>query len=115
MASVSRTRRMGKYFLLLDNLLVILGFFVVMPLISIRLPMSWAGAASIVGLALGLWQLTSRGWVCSAAPWPTASAPNRSSSSVCCCASLSFANRPWLTAPGSDRLLRALRFGRDVV
>ena len=48
MASVSHARRMGKYFLLLDNLLVILGFFVVMPLISIRFVGGLGWAASIV-------------------------------------------------------------------
>ena len=61
MASVSHARRMGKYFLLLDNLLVILGFFVVMPLISIRFVDELGWAASIVGLALGLRQLTQQG------------------------------------------------------
>mgnify|MGYP003589179274 FL=1 len=61
MVSASRARRLGKYFLLLDNLLVILGFFVVMPLISIRFVDGLGWAASVVGLALGLRQLTQQG------------------------------------------------------
>lgn len=50
-----------KYFLLLDNMLVVLGFFVVFPLISIRFveQLGWAGV--IVGFALGLRQLVQQG------------------------------------------------------
>ena len=36
MSRVSQARSLGKYFLLVDNMLVVLGFFVVFPLISIR-------------------------------------------------------------------------------
>lgn len=61
MAPAGYARRMGCYFLLLDNLLVILGFFVVMPLISIRFVDGLGWAASVVGLALGMRQLTQQG------------------------------------------------------
>ncbi|HFZ1935647.1 TPA: multidrug efflux MFS transporter MdtH, partial [Serratia marcescens] len=54
-------RSLGKYFLLLDNLLVVLGFFVVFPLISIRFVDQLGWAALIVGIALGLRQLLQQG------------------------------------------------------
>ena len=61
MALVTQARTLGKYFLLLDNMLVVLGFFVVFPLISIRFveQLGWAGV--IVGFALGLRQLVQQG------------------------------------------------------
>jgi len=52
---------LGKYFLLLDNLLVVLGFFVVFPLISIRFVNQLGWAAVVVGVALGLRQLIQQG------------------------------------------------------
>ena len=52
MSLVSQARSLGKYFLLLDNLLVVLGFFVVFPLISIRFVDQLGWAALIVGIAL---------------------------------------------------------------
>jgi DHA1 family multidrug resistance protein-like MFS transporter len=52
---------LGKYFLLLDNLLVVLGFFVVFPLISIRFVDQLGWAAVVVGAALGLRQLIQQG------------------------------------------------------
>ncbi len=61
MALVSQARSLGKYFLLLDNLLVVLGFFVVSPLISIRFVDQLGWAAVLVGLALGLRQLVQQG------------------------------------------------------
>ncbi|WP_174849374.1 multidrug efflux MFS transporter MdtH [Yersinia artesiana] len=61
MALVSQARSLGKYFLLLDNLLVVLGFFVVFPLISIRFVDQLGWAALLVGLALGLRQLVQQG------------------------------------------------------
>ncbi|HDL8486008.1 TPA: multidrug efflux MFS transporter MdtH [Yersinia enterocolitica] len=61
MALVSQARSLGKYFLLLDNLLVVLGFFVVFPLISIRFVDQLGWAAVLVGLALGLRQLVQQG------------------------------------------------------
>lgn len=61
MPRVSRVRSLGKYFLLLDNLLVVLGFFVVFPLISIRFVDQLGWAALIVGLALGLRQFLQQG------------------------------------------------------
>ncbi|HHX9065035.1 TPA: multidrug efflux MFS transporter MdtH [Yersinia enterocolitica] len=61
MVLVSQARSLGKYFLLLDNLLVVLGFFVVFPLISIRFVDQLGWAAVLVGLALGLRQLVQQG------------------------------------------------------
>ncbi|AVZ80988.1 multidrug transporter MdtH [Edwardsiella ictaluri] len=61
MSLVLQARRSGKYFLLIDNLLVVLGFFVVFPLISIRFVDQLGWAALIVGIALGLRQLLQQG------------------------------------------------------
>ncbi|CAI0765317.1 Multidrug resistance protein MdtH [Serratia entomophila] len=61
MSLVSQARSLGKYFLLLDNLLVVLGFFVVFPLISIRFVDQLGWAALVVGIALGLRQLIQQG------------------------------------------------------
>ncbi|MDR0807388.1 MAG: multidrug efflux MFS transporter MdtH [Enterobacteriaceae bacterium] len=61
MPRVSRVRSLGKYFLLLDNLLVILGFYVVFPLVSIRFVDQLGWAALMVGLALGLRQFLQQG------------------------------------------------------
>ncbi|MFB3240040.1 multidrug efflux MFS transporter MdtH [Aeromonas salmonicida] len=58
---VERARRLGRWFLALDSLLVILGFFVVMPMISLRFVDQLGWAAGVVGLALGLRQLTQQG------------------------------------------------------
>lgn len=77
MALVSQARSLGKYFLLFDNLLVVLGFFVVFPLISIRFVDQLGWAALVVGLALGLRQLFNRDWGSLAGPLPTGSVPNR--------------------------------------
>lgn len=51
----------GKYFLLIDNMLVVLGFFVVFPLISIRFVDQMGWAAVMVGIALGLRQFIQQG------------------------------------------------------
>ncbi|WP_387463355.1 multidrug efflux MFS transporter MdtH [Photorhabdus sp. RM323S] len=61
MSLVSQARSLGKYFLLFDNLLVVLGFFVVFPLISIHFveQLGWAGL--VVGFALGLRQFVQQG------------------------------------------------------
>ena len=61
MPRVSRVRNLGKYFLLLDNLLVVLGFFIVFPLISIRFVDQLGWAALLVGFALGLRQFIQQG------------------------------------------------------
>ncbi|KOC87377.1 multidrug efflux MFS transporter MdtH [Winslowiella iniecta] len=61
MSRVARARSLGKYFLLLDNMLVVLGFFVVFPLISIRFVDQLGWAALMVGIALGLRQLVQQG------------------------------------------------------
>ncbi|WP_437888073.1 multidrug efflux MFS transporter MdtH [Phytobacter sp. V91] len=61
MARVSQARSLGKYFLLIDNMLVVLGFFVVFPLISIRFVDQLGWAALMVGIALGLRQFIQQG------------------------------------------------------
>ncbi|KFK94380.1 MULTISPECIES: multidrug efflux MFS transporter MdtH [unclassified Serratia (in: enterobacteria)] len=61
MSLVAQARSLGKYFLLFDNLLVVLGFFVVFPLISIRFVDQLGWAALVVGIALGLRQLVQQG------------------------------------------------------
>lgn len=61
MSRISQARSLGKYFLLIDNMLVVLGFFVVFPLISIRFVDQMGWAALMVGIALGLRQLIQQG------------------------------------------------------
>ncbi len=61
MSRISHARRLGKYFLLVDNMLVVLGFFVVFPLISIRFVDQMGWAALMVGIALGLRQFVQQG------------------------------------------------------
>ncbi|HCJ7666624.1 TPA: multidrug efflux MFS transporter MdtH [Enterobacter hormaechei subsp. xiangfangensis] len=61
MSRVSQARSLGKYFLLVDNMLVVLGFFVVVPLISIRFVDQMGWAALMVGIALGLRQFVQQG------------------------------------------------------
>ncbi|PWC20626.1 multidrug transporter MdtH [Brenneria roseae subsp. roseae] len=61
MPLMSQARSLGKYFLLLDNMLVVLGFFVVFPLISIRFVDQLGWAALLVGIALGLRQFIQQG------------------------------------------------------
>ncbi|WP_312949009.1 multidrug efflux MFS transporter MdtH [Superficieibacter sp.] len=61
MSRISQARSLGKYFLLIDNMLVVLGFFVVFPLISIRFVDQMGWAALMVGIALGLRQLVQQG------------------------------------------------------
>ncbi|MDR5615959.1 multidrug efflux MFS transporter MdtH [Arsenophonus sp.] len=61
MSPVMQARNLGKYFLLLDNMLVVLGFFIVFPLISIHFveQLGWPGL--VVGFALALRQLFQQG------------------------------------------------------
>mgnify|MGYP004573498099 FL=1 len=61
MSRVSQARSLGKYFLLVDNRRVVLGFFVVFPLISIRFVDQMGWAALMVGIALGLRQFVQQG------------------------------------------------------
>lgn len=61
MSRISQARNLGKYFLLVDNMLVVLGFFVVFPLISIRFVDQMGWAALMVGIALGLRQFVQQG------------------------------------------------------
>lgn len=58
---MSQAKNLGKYFLLIDNMLVVLGFFVVFPLISIRFVDQMGWAAVMVGIALGLRQFIQQG------------------------------------------------------
>ncbi len=61
MSHISQALSLGKYFLLVDNMLVVLGFFVVFPLISIRFVDQMGWAALMVGIALGLRQFVQQG------------------------------------------------------
>ncbi|WP_313228064.1 multidrug efflux MFS transporter MdtH [Leclercia sp.] len=61
MSHISQARSLGKNFLLVDNMLVVLGFFVVFPLISIRFVDQMGWAALMVGIALGLRQFVQQG------------------------------------------------------
>lgn len=62
MSRVAQARRLGKTFLLVDNMLVVLGFFVVFPLISIHFVEQLGWAALMVGVALGLRQFVQQGF-----------------------------------------------------
>ncbi len=55
-----RPRGTGKYFLLVDNMLVVLGFFVVFPHLD-RFVDQMGWAALMVGIALGLRQFVQQG------------------------------------------------------
>ena len=77
MSRVSQARSLGKYFLLVDNMLVVLGFFVVFPLISIRFVDQMGWAAVMVGIALDCVSLSSRVWASLAARSLTALALNQ--------------------------------------
>lgn len=61
MAATERARRLGQRFIMLDNFLLIVGFFLVFPLISLHFVDQLGWAAAAVGLALGLRQLTQQG------------------------------------------------------
>lgn len=61
MSRAQRARRLGKWFLLADNLLVVVGFFMVFPLIGIHYVDGLGWAASMVGLSLAVRQLTQQG------------------------------------------------------
>ncbi|WP_137937670.1 multidrug efflux MFS transporter MdtH [Chitinivorax sp. B] len=61
MVPASRVRRLGKWFVLLDNVLVVFGFYVVFPLISIHFVDHLGWAAGLVGLSLALRQFVQQG------------------------------------------------------
>ncbi|QOI11003.1 multidrug efflux MFS transporter MdtH [Blochmannia endosymbiont of Colobopsis nipponica] len=61
MFSVSQARNLRKYFLIMDNMLVVMGFYVVFPFISIHFIEHLGWTALIVGIALGLRQLIQQG------------------------------------------------------
>lgn len=61
MGSAQRARSRGKAFILLDNMLVVLGFFMVFPLVSLHFVDQLGWAAASVGLALSARQLVQQG------------------------------------------------------
>ena len=61
MALLARARMLGKGFILLDNLIVVFGFFMVFPLISLHFVDQLGWSAAAVGLGLGLRQFTQQG------------------------------------------------------
>lgn len=61
MYSISKARKFGKFFLIIDNMFVVIGFYVVFPLISIYFVEQLGWAAFLVGFALGLRQFIQQG------------------------------------------------------
>lgn len=61
MVAAADFRRLGRRFIMLDNLLVVSGFYLVFPLISLHFVDQLAWSAGVVGLALGLRQLSQQG------------------------------------------------------
>lgn len=61
MYSISKTRKLGKCFLIIDNMFIVIGFYAVFPLISIYFVEQLGWAAFIVGFALGLRQFIQQG------------------------------------------------------
>ncbi|WP_410014582.1 multidrug efflux MFS transporter MdtH [Sodalis sp. C49] len=57
----ARARRAGKRFLLLDNMLLELGFSAVFPLLSVHFVEQLGWPAVIVGVSLGIWQFIQSG------------------------------------------------------
>lgn len=61
MHAASRARQLGKCFLLVDNVLVVAGFYFVFPIIGVHFVGQLGWAAAVVGLALGLRQVSQQG------------------------------------------------------
>ncbi|CAD83517.1 arabinose efflux permease [Candidatus Blochmanniella floridana] len=61
MNSISKVRKLGKYFLIIDNMFVVIGFYAVFPLISIHFVEQLGWTAFLVGFALGLRQFIQQG------------------------------------------------------
>lgn len=61
MARMAQARRLGRYFIFLDTALVVFGFFIVFPLISLHFVDQLGWAAAAVGLALAVRQLLQQG------------------------------------------------------
>ncbi len=61
MAAIEQARRLGRRFLMVDNGLVVAGFYLVFPLIGLHFIEQLGWAAAAVGLALGLRQLSQQG------------------------------------------------------
>lgn len=58
----SKARKTGKAILLLDNLFIVLGFYVVFPLVSTHFVSSVGWSALFVGFALGFRQFVQQGF-----------------------------------------------------
>lgn len=56
-----RARRMGQRFIMMDSFMVVMGFHLVFPMISLHFVDKLAWAAAAVGLALGLRQIAQQG------------------------------------------------------
>lgn len=61
MYSISKARKLGKFFLIIDNMFVVVGFYVVFPLIPIYFIEQLGWSAFLVGFALGLRQFIQQG------------------------------------------------------
>ena len=61
MSSPEQARRYGRWFIMTDNLLVVMGFFIVFPLISLHFVDRLGWAATLVGVALAIRQLLQQG------------------------------------------------------
>ena len=58
----SQVRKTGRYILLLDNLFIVLGFYVVFPLVSTHFVSQVGWSALFVGFALGFRQFVQQGF-----------------------------------------------------
>lgn len=61
MSTPEQARRYGRRFIMVDNMLVVMGFFIVFPLISLHFVDHLGWAATLVGVALALRQLLQQG------------------------------------------------------
>jgi DHA1 family multidrug resistance protein-like MFS transporter len=61
MHAASRARQLGKRFILVDNVLVVAGFYFVFPIIGVHFVEQMGWAAAVVGLGLGLRQVSQQG------------------------------------------------------
>jgi DHA1 family multidrug resistance protein-like MFS transporter len=61
MAATERARRLGRRFILVDNFLVVVGFNLVFPLIGLHFVDQLGWLAALVGLALGVRQMSQQG------------------------------------------------------
>ncbi|GAB2876204.1 multidrug efflux MFS transporter MdtH [Pseudoduganella ginsengisoli] len=61
MQGAQRARKLGKRFIVMDNVLVVLGFYLVFPMIAVRFVDQLGWAAAAVGMALGVRQVAQQG------------------------------------------------------